>query len=155
MQGRSRAADAGMSAFELPICIAYRPPRAVLALVFVIHAGALLCIWFAGLRAVLSWGLTVLVCANGVRLLRALWRERCLQHAILLQLDPRDQWTIRMHDAEWQPAYLLPGAFVHPLCQVLRFRTPAGVHAFILTRASAPGDVLRRLRVRLRHPLAI
>ena len=142
-----------MNNFEAPVCIAYRPPRGLFRLVCGIHAGAICGVWLAALPTFVRIAFSAVIAVSAWRLLRTISGERNDDDAFALRLDGRDAWSVRKGDEPWQTAMLLPGAFVHPACQVLRLNTQAGRRTFILTPGNVPDEVLRRLRVRLRYPI--
>jgi hypothetical protein len=143
----------GISPFELPICIGYRPSRAIFALVCTLHAGGLLALHLANLPAwIAALGATVVI-ASLIRFVAAYLRESILDPPPRLELNGRDQWLL--DDRHGSTIRLEPCAeqFVHPLLILLRLSGPDGrIRVFPLAPDNCPPDTLRRLRVRLRFP---
>lgn len=68
------------------------------------------------------------------------------------------QWWLQLaasrEQAQWLPARLMDDALIHPRCLVLRFRSELGCHRLLFIDSPDNAATLRRLRVRLRYPLA-
>ncbi len=73
----------------------------------------------------------------------------------VLLLGRNDEWSVITAAGEHASARLLAGFFVSSRLIVLRLR-PSGARSLhvVLTRANTPPAAFRRLRVRLRYPLA-
>ena len=137
------------SAFELPIHISYRPPSWLVVALIISHFGAIICVFYIPvpfwIKAATS--LAVIVCL--LRSLSGYWRYKYTLPAIQLIFNSSDEWTL-IDDQGDRPVRLQQGAYVRPGLLVLRFQDNGRRHSFILTPATVDGDILRRLRVRLR-----
>lgn len=137
------------SAFELPIQIAYRPPGWLVLALSISHSGAIICIYALPVPLWLKAAMVVVICISLLRSLYQFLNSRYIVPPIKLILNAADEW--RLADRrDTRPVILLPGALVHPLLLVLRFKDGRRIYPVILTPGTLNRAVFRRLRVRLR-----
>ena len=137
------------SAFELPIHIAYRPPGWLVIASIINHCGAIICIFAV---PVPPWLKAAMVAVVGAGLFWSLYRflhRRYITPSIMLILNSANEWRL-VERGEARPIRLLPGALVHPLLLVLRFKDGRRVYPVVLTPGMLNPELFRRLQVRLR-----
>jgi Membrane-bound toxin component of toxin-antitoxin system len=140
------------NAFNLPIRIYYRPPKALMYFMSTAHTGALLCLFPVVLPLWLKALLMILVAANHIRFFRCFSKQQTAESRPQLFLSRDDVWSLIDADNNAVPLTLQPGALVHRLLLVLRFIAEDGKsYAFILRPENVEQNTLRRLRVRLLH----
>jgi len=142
------------SAFERPIRIEYRPSPRMLVLFAAMHLGAVAAVALTGGSAGMKACIAALVAAVLLRQSRQ-WRSALRDTAPpILQLDAGDQWRL-LHDGRSERMSLGTDCLALPGLIVLHLRDEARANRFfILAPDNAPRDALRRLRVRLRYPIA-
>jgi hypothetical protein len=151
--GALRMNEAG-SAFESAIRIEYRPSSYVAALLAIAHLGALAAVALAGIPFWCKALAAGLVAASLLRGLRGWLREFRDPAPPVLQLNGRDEWHLLRANGS-DPMSRGTECVVLPWLVVLHLRDSARADRFfILAPDSLPPQVLRRLRVRLRFPLA-
>jgi len=123
-----------------------QPSHYLLAFILVSHGGALLLLFLLPVNLWLKLLVTLVV-------LFSLYRQWCEHGRGYTQLrwDSLDQWWLIEPGGDEFAAQLLPGSYVHPALLVLRFRVDHRVRSLVLLADSADGDLLRRLRVRLKQ----
>ena len=123
-----------------------RPSRYLLTFILISHSGALVLLFLLPM----PWWLSLLM---AVAVLFSLYRQWLLhvRGYQSLRWDSLDQWWLVEQDGDELSAQLLPGSYVHPLMMVLRFRVDHRVRSLVLLADSGDGDLLRRLRVRLKQ----
>ena len=142
------------SAFERPIRIEYRPSPRVVTVLAIMHLGALAAVAISGMPGWAKFCAAALIAAALFRLARQWLREFQDPVPPTLLLNGRDEWRLlRRRGSERLTAgtdsLSLPGL------TILHLRDEAGSNRFfILAPDNAPADILRRLRVRLRFPVA-
>jgi len=142
------------SAFEGPIRIEYRPSPRVLALQVVMYLGAIVAVALSGIPDWARLATATLVIAILVHRSRRWWREFFDPAPPILQLNARDEWRLQ-HAGRNGRLTLGTETVSLPGLIVLHLRDEArSDRYFLLAPDNAPRDVLRRLRVRLRFPIA-
>jgi hypothetical protein len=140
-------------AFAQDLRIEYRRSRALAKLGAVAHAGAVPCVLGSGVP---GWVAAILVCLLALSFL-AEYRSYRRDHGeapLRYELDGADRWRCVRPDGSVANLAVCGDPFVHPWLVVLRLKEGRCVHVLVLTFDNCPPDVLRRLRVRLRYPLA-
>lgn len=145
MPGRSLLMFIGQLSVELG-----RSRQASVLLVLT-HGGGLAGVWVIDIPVSAKILLSLGVTAAGLYSV-AVYALRCVGPAVtMLYCDANDRWQIRTKSGQTQPAVLLPGAYVHPLVTVLRFRRTDGKRVCVpLVADGLDRDDFRRLRVRVR-----
>ncbi len=144
----NRPASPFASAFEQPLSFAYRPPRSLLLLQILAFVLAFYAIAMALLSAAVKWLCYVVL---AVYLLRQLDRFLTAGAAQVLHLSATDEWYLYTA-TEKQKLTLRHDVLIHHRIAVLNFHDAAKRrYDFILTRENADAEMLRVLRVRLRH----
>jgi len=132
--------------------IRLEPSRRLLALLGLLHLGAIAAPWVSAL----PWAAALGLSAAALLSLVATWRahRRARAHGGW-ELECRDgAWTLQAGGVA-EAVTPLPDSTVLPALIVLRLRAAAGVRTLVLLADSAPAAELRRLRVALRFgPLA-
>ncbi len=129
------------------LSIRIRESRFLAALLAVLHGLALLALPEVDLPAAVLVALAIFVATSFARGAIAAARAA---HGIGVLLEFRSgQWWVEGHAAT-----LLADSCVLPGIQVLRLRTPRGMHALRVLPDSADASARRRLRVLLRHGLS-
>lgn len=136
-------------AFELPIHITYRPPAWLAITLIISHVGAIICIFVLPVPPWIKVSLTAVVMAGLLRSLSRHLHDSYRSDPSQLILNASDEWIL-VDERGDRSIMLLPGAFVHPALLVLRFRDNGRINTCILAPSTVNGDILRRLRVRLR-----
>jgi len=142
------------SAFERPFRIAYRPSPRVVMLLAAMHLGAVPTVLLSGIPGPVKVVASMLVIAALIRASRE-WRRAFRDpDPPILQLNARDEWRLREAGDEravsmGMDCLSVPGLIILHVRDAVR-----GDRFFVLASDNAPADVLRRLRVRLRYPVA-
>ncbi len=140
------------NAFNAPIRVTYRPPKVLLYLMTLSHFGALPCLLFVSLTVWLTGPLLVLILTNYYFFVRGFSRQQHARYCPQLCLGKDNRWSLLTASDESLAIQLQPGAFVHRLLLVLRFKAENGNSwSFILSPENVESHTLRRLRVRLLH----
>jgi hypothetical protein len=135
--------------FDAPIRIRAHPSVPILAVLAVLHGGAVACVYIASLPFWLKPVLALLVVAAlagaGGRYLRVAAME--------LVLNAGDRWLLVDPQGKARDAAPAACLFLHPALAILTVRDgKSGVFPFILSPCNTDADGRRRLRVRLRFP---
>lgn len=137
--------------FNSPLYLCPVPPRACLVPVGFIHAGALAGIFAAALAPYLQWGLAGMVLVHLALSVRRLYGRA----AARVVLTARDDWFLIEPGGRSRAVKPDAGLVLHPGLILLIFRDEqANRWPFLFWSRYADADSLRRLRVRLRYPLA-
>ncbi|MBT7951076.1 MAG: hypothetical protein HN764_05585 [Gammaproteobacteria bacterium] len=140
------------NAFSLPIRIIYQPPATLLYFMTFIHVGSLFCLIYVGFPIWLKLLIVLLISINYLRFYTDFVRNTDSEHKPVLILGRENKWTLIDAEKNAQAVKLEPAAYVHRLLLVLRFTVNGGkTYPFILTSENVERNILRRLRVRLRH----
>ena len=127
------------------------PSRQVMVVLGVLQLGAAACAFATNLplwaRCLLAgWALLYGGYCIGLH-----GSRRAARAVVLLIWDRQGRWRLLRRDGTLLEAHLLPGAYVHPRLLLLPFRSASGRRVSVLVVPDmVPGDVFRRLRVRLR-----
>ncbi len=145
------------SNFELPIRFPLVPSRWLIAVLYLSHLGALVCIYISNISPLLLQVMFLIVLLSLVY-----WHYKMIyllksNHTELL-LNDKDEWYVIggiRGEVEGQmiPVELLPESYVHTHLIVLMFRQGRCKRAVILTPDNISRTTCRRLRVRLRFTL--
>lgn len=131
-----------------------RPLHSLLTVLILTHGGAVLLVLHTALP---GWLQTVLAGIAGLH------GYIMLQKHILLAdprqprevvLNARGQWLLTDGRGRTMSAELLADALIQPFMVALRFRTAYGIQRVLIVMNKDNADTLRRLRVRLRYPVA-
>ncbi len=120
-----------------------------------LHAVTLALLPLTSLSFVMAGSMAVVVLLHGsIQLYR--YRPQRPQAVCEIRLDSpagtAAQWWLRLASGHWLPARLGSDALIHPRLLLLRFHSERGSHRVLLRANADNAEVLRRLRVRLRHP---
>lgn len=139
------------NAFNLPIRITYRLPRSVLYFSVFNHAGAVACLFISSIPIPFQLALGSVVLYHLAQQLGGYRSSQSGQGGQELCLRRDDTWLL-VEDGKTSRLQLCPGALVHRLVVLMRFKTEEGNTArFILTAENVDKQILRRLRVRMLH----
>lgn len=145
------------SNFELPIRFPLAPSKWLIVVLYLIHLGALACIYFSNISLLLLQAMYLIVLFS-----LAYWHYKMIyllkKNPTELLLNDKDEWYfiygIRDEkEGETVPLLLLPESFVHTHLIVLIFEEDRRKRAVILTPDNISRTTCRRLRVRLRFTL--
>ena len=146
------------SNFELPIRFQLSPSKWLIALIYLNHSGALICIGFSNVSILLIETMCLIVLFS-----LAYWHYKMIyllqvNHTELL-LNDKDEWffideTQSNKEGDMVPVALLPESFVHTHLIVLVFKQGRSKRMVILTPDNISQTICRRLRVRLRFNLS-
>lgn len=129
-------------------------PRLV-AVLAALHLGAVPCALTNNLPLAVQGLLVAGVLLGAAHCIAVHGTRRAPRSVVRLIWDGHGRWRLLRRDGTLLEARLVPGAYVHPKLVILPFRTRSGVRRSVLVVADrAPGDDLRRLRVRLRCGLS-
>lgn len=146
------------SNFELPIRFPLAPSKWLVAVLYLSHLGALVCIYFSNTSLLLLQTMCLIVLlslAYGHYKMIYLLKNNFTE----LLLNDKDEWYIigeiwGEKGGEMVPAVLLPESFVHTHLIVLMFKQGRRKRVVILTPDNISRTICRRLRVRLRFTLS-
>lgn len=121
-----------------------------------LHAVTLALLPLSSLSFVMAASMAVAVILHGsIQLYR--YRPQRPQAVCEIRLDSpagaAAQWWLRLASGHWLSARLGNDALIHPRLLLLRFHSKLGSHRVLLHANADNAEVLRRLRVRLRHPV--
>jgi hypothetical protein len=140
------------NAFNLPIRINYQPPVSLLYFITFIHVGALFCLIPVAFSICLKLLIVLLISINYLHFYSDFVRITDSEHKPVLLLNRENKWTLIDTEKNAEAVKLEPAAYVHRLLLVLRLTVKGGkTYPFILTSENVERNILRRLRVRLRH----
>ncbi len=117
----------------------------------VIHSGAAGLLFVTAIPVLVQWLCCIAVLVHAGWLTYKLlppFNDR-VPHEVLLK--PDDSWWLTDGQGHSQPAWLQPGAFIHPLLLVLRFQSPDGGKRAVIVADHDTAARVRRLRVRLKY----
>lgn len=138
------------SRFNLPIHLDYYPPAWLFPVLTMGHTGAIICVFAVAVPSWLKLVIVSVISLSFFHYVKDFIAYRNPENRIRLILNIENEWKIIDCEGD-REVMLLPGAYVHPLLMVLRFRDEnKQVKSFILTPGPMDRDSLRRLRVRLR-----
>lgn len=136
-----------------------RPVRSRCLALFITaaHLGAVASVAWSGLPAYFKGIAMLLILGAFSRAIRDWWVDFDRTHGYVFMLTAAGAWLRQQPDGLALPLVAVPPAFVHPSLMVIRLRSgsaPGITHDLILLPDSLDPDSMRRLRVRLRFPLA-
>ena len=146
------------SNFELPIRFPLVASKWLIAVLYMSHFGALVCIYFSNISLLLLQVMCLIVLFS-----LAYWHYKMIY---LLKINPselllnaKDEWFIidgiqGEKESEMLPLVLLPESYVHTHLIVLVFKQGRCKRAVILAPDNISRTTCRRLRVRLRFTLS-
>ncbi|MEJ2761350.1 MAG: hypothetical protein P8126_07385 [Gammaproteobacteria bacterium] len=133
--------------FDAPVRIRAHPPLPILAVLAVLHGGAIACVYFASLPFWLKPVLVLLVASSLVAAGRRYLRVAVME----LVLNAGDRWQLIDDHGEARDTAPAACLFLHPALAILTVKDgKAGVFPFVLSPFNTDPDGRRRLRVRLR-----
>jgi hypothetical protein len=141
------------SAFGQDLCIEFRRSRMLMMLSSAAHAGAVVCVAVSGVP---RWAAAILICILALGFLAEFraYRRDHREQPLRYVLDSGDRWRCIRPDGTAVHLRVRGDPFVQPWLVVLRLTDGRRRHTLVLTADNCHPDTLRRLRVRLRYPLA-
>ena len=139
------------SAFSVFIRISYRPPSALLYLIFISHFGAVFSVCYAVLPFIPTLLFVLLILASFIHSLYQFRQMKMRPSAPQLCLNKNNEWLVIDKGIAYS-VRLKPATLVHSCLIVLRFSGGLkNLRCFVLNRENVEKQTLRRLRVRLLH----
>jgi toxin CptA len=134
-----------------PLVLALRPSRILIALLALVHLGAVILLWLLPWPLAIRLAVISLLIANLLWVLRRLPGVRGPRNLQCAEWLGDGRWLLHGFGGESFEAELQADSFVHPVLVVLNFRlrgSRAG-RSLVLFRDALERETLRRLRVRL------
>jgi len=139
--------------FERLIRLSLEPSKWVIAVIYLIHIGALVCTYFSSIPLFLiqmTW--------FTISISLVYWHFTTIfqpkKYPADLLLNDKDEWYIIDKKDGSCPVTLLPESFVHTHLLILIFKQGRRNRVVILTTDNTHAETFRRLRVRLRFTLS-
>jgi len=139
------------SRFELPLLIIIKPSPWMSSVLIFIHIGAAAALLAVDLHSIAISAVLMAIAASLAHALVTVVGQKHPDTPVQLLLTAGEEWWLTCVSGHTFQARLLPVACVHPLLTVMSFGARGRRrYSVILTPDVVDGDLLRRLRVRLR-----
>ena len=140
--------------FEQPIQINLRISYRLSLLVHIAHAGALVCLFLLDIPAFVKVLIALLILISFAHIRKQHLLKEMIHAPVWLLLTGTDEWWLKFADGRIEITSLMPGSYVHPWLIIIPLRVRGKVHRILITSDGVDDpESLRRLRVRLIHPL--